>query len=379
VTIDSLLLTRRGCVSGAAALALTACRAHTASTASPAPPASPASPASPAVRAALALNENPFGPSPAAVAAIRAHLDGLARYTGDEAGALEAEIATLEGVPVDHVVLGEVLEPLGVHLALAGGPGGEFVYATPGYTALVDTARAAGGAAVGVPLEARLSTDLPALRARVGDRTRAVFVVNPHNPTGTASDPDALFAFVREVGRRAVVVVDEAYLDFLDDFAARTCARAVREGENVVVFRTFSKLHGLAALAFGYALMPGPLAAALKRTGVSAPRALNRLAVAAARASLGDTAFLAQTRARVAAERARWTAFLDARGLRHTEARGNFVFFETGRPHAEVAAAMRARGVDIGRAFPPYERWARISIGLPEENSLAQEALHTAL
>src|SRR5262249_30869817 len=135
----------------------------------------------------------------------------------------------------------------------------------------------------------------------------------------------------------------------------------------------------LAGLPFGYAVLPTGVAEALTRRGVGHARSLNRLAVAAAAASLRDSAFVTSVRATVASERTRWSALLDSLGVRHTAARANFVFFETGRPHAEFAAAMSARGIDIGRSFPPLERWARISLGLPEENALARSALREVL
>jgi histidinol-phosphate aminotransferase len=325
------------------------------------------------------LNENPFGPSPAAIRAIEGQLGTLSRYTGDEAAALAQQIAAMEQVPTEQIVLGEVLEPLGAHLVQEDSARKEIIYSTPGYTALADAAQAAGGAGVAIPLDARLENDLTALRERVGASTRALFIVNPHNPSGTVSDTAVFHEFVRETARRTLVIVDEAYLEFLDDFAARTSVSHARAGENVAVFRTFSKIHGLAALPFGYAVLPRPLAEELRRRGVGHPRSLDRLAVAAASASLRDTSFVASVRGKVAVERARWSATLDALGVRRTEARGNFVFFETRRPHDQIAAAMRSRGVDIGRSFPPLEQWARLSIGLPEENAYAQTALREVL
>jgi histidinol-phosphate aminotransferase len=117
----------------------------------------------------------------------------------------------------------------------------------------------------------------------------------------------------------------------------------------------------------------------LRRAGIGAPEALDRLAIAASTSSLQDTDYIAATRAKVVAERDKWNRLFDDLKLRHSDSRGNFVFFETGRPHQEFAAALRARGIEIGRAFPPLERWARISIGLPEENELAREAVAEVL
>ena len=153
--------------------------------------------ASPAQRAGvdparLSLNENPYGPSPAAVAAIQREFGNLCRYTGVEYDALVSAIAAREAIPPEQIILGEILEPLGTHLSLQGGVGGEFIYSDPGYTALIDSAVAVGGRAVGVPLGAQMENDLPAILAKVNERTRAVFLVNPHNPTGIVSEADQL-------------------------------------------------------------------------------------------------------------------------------------------------------------------------------------------
>src|SRR6202163_810942 len=181
----------------------------------------------------LSLNENPYGPAPAVVAAIQREFSNLCRYTGAEYDGLVGLIAAREGVPKEQIILGEILEPLGTHLSLQGGPGGEFIYSDPGYTALIDSAVAVGGRAVGVPLNSQMENDLPAIAAKVNERTRAVFLVNPHNPTGIVSDRDQLKNFARATSRRALVIVDEAYLEFADLFAQRTLADLVRSGENV--------------------------------------------------------------------------------------------------------------------------------------------------
>jgi histidinol-phosphate aminotransferase len=331
------------------------------------------------IRARLSLNENPFGSSSLVAEAIRGSLGDLSRYTEREAEALTAQIAVREGVTPEHVVLGEILPALGIRLSVAGAPGGEFIYSTPGFTDLVSAAEQVGGVAVGIPLNGRLENDLGAIAARTNSRTRAVYLVNPHNPSGTVSETSAFKSFVTDLARRTTVIVDEAYLEFTDSFADRTLAPLVKAGHNVSVFRTFDKAYGLAALQFGYALAPPSLANALRQQGVGAAHGLNRLAVVAAAAALRDTGFIDQTRRRTAIERARWNGVLDELGLRRSDSQGNFVFFETGQPHDEVAAAFLAQGVQIGRSFPPLEGWSRISIGLPEENTLAIEVLRKVL
>jgi histidinol-phosphate aminotransferase len=330
-------------------------------------------------RVRLSLNENPYGPSPAVAAALQSESQNLCRYTGAEYLGLVTAIATHENVSVDQIILGEILEPLGTYLSLKGGPGGEFIYSDPGYTALIDSAVAVGGRAVGIPLNGQMENDLPAASAKVSELTRAVFLVNPHNPTGIVSDPEALKMFARETSRRALVIVDEAYLEFADRFAERTLADLVRTGENVIVFRTFAKVYGLAGLDIGYGLMPKTIAKALDAQGLTNPHLFNRLAVAAATASLQHSSYVAEVVRQVTREREKWSDFLRDMKLQFTPSRGNFVFFETGMPIAQFAAALLRDGIEIGRAFPPYDRWARISIGLPEENAIARAAVRKSL
>ncbi len=327
----------------------------------------------------LSLNENPFGPSPRAIAAIAGEFAKLCRYSGAEADGLLHKIAARENISADHIVLGEILDLLGLHLALDGGPGGEFIYSEPGYTALVDAVAPAGGIVIGVPLNAALENDLSAIAAKVHTATRAVYLVNPHNPTGTVSETRQFKRFVHEIAQKTTVIVDEAYLEYLPDFAARTVIDLTRAGDNVVVFRTFDKIYGLAGLAMGYAAAPAALAASLKGKGIGAPRSLNRLTLAAVTASLDDDGFVETTRLKVAAEREKWNAFFSRFHIRYTDAVGNFVFFETGKPHQEMAEALRRRGIEIARAFAPLDRWVRITIGLPDENSLAREAVRELL
>ncbi|MBC7369663.1 MAG: aminotransferase class I/II-fold pyridoxal phosphate-dependent enzyme [Undibacterium sp.] len=331
--------------------------------------------AQPAAPVRLALNENPYGPSPQVVKALQADLGGLFRYVGDEATALTNQIAAFEGVAPGQIILGEILDPLGVHLSLQGGPGGEFIYTVPGYPALVDAGARVGGVIVAVPLNAKLENDLPAIKARVSAKTRAVFLINPHNPSGTVNPAEEFLSFVRQISKRALVIVDEAYLEFGDDYAKRTAASLTRAGENVMVFRTFAKVHGLAALPFGYAVAPRPLAEYLRKQGLGFSRDQNRLALAAASASLRDTAHIVRVHDAVAAERVKWHAVLDELKLRHTDSQANFVYFDAARLQAEVAKALLADGVVVARGFAPHTTWVRITIGLPGENARAQAAV----
>jgi histidinol-phosphate aminotransferase len=324
----------------------------------------------------LSFNENPYGPSKLATEAIQRELSQVIRY-GDEsaADALVAQIAVYEKLPATQIVPGEVLDTLGLHLGTEGGPGGEFIYSTPGYLALVDATSHVGGVSVPVPLDASQRNDLAAIAAKVTTKTRAVYLVNPHNPSGTASDDAAFKAFLRETSKRTLVIVDEAYLEYTADFATRSAVDLVREGANVAVFRTFAKIHGLAGLPFGYLLAPAALSSALRKQGAGSAEGLGRLTIVAARAALQDKELIERSRRNVATERAKWLALLTELKLPHSPSEANFVFFDSGKSQATIAALFRERGVDIGRAFPPLDTWARITIGLPAENAKAQAVL----
>lgn len=329
---------------------------------------------SPSSLVRLSLNENPFGPARAAQEEIRKEMGRICRYP-DRADLLVRTIAARERVPDEQIVLGEVLAPMGLHLALAGPVGGEFIYSAPGYTALVDAVAPGGGRTVAVPLNDRLENDLPEIAASINEQTRAIYLVNPHNPSGTVSDRETFLRSVREMSSKTIVVVDEAYLEFEPDFDERTAVGLTRSGANVIVFRTFSKIFGLAGLAMGYAVAPQAHAAALKRAGIGVPGAFDRFAISASLGSLLDADYIPTVRKQVAAEREKWHRLLDSRKIRRSDSRGNFVFFETRKGHAEFSAALRSRGIDIGRAFAPLENWARISIGLPSENDIARNAV----
>ena len=338
----------------------------------------PSSSAEPLVR--LSLNENPYGPSPNVARAVQRELGRLSRYADEPlARQLAEQIAEHEHIPVEQVVLGEILDLLGLFLGSSGGPGGEFLYSTPGYLALIDAAARVGGIGVPVPLNAQYQNDLVALKSKVNAKTRAIYLINPHNPTGTINDNEAFKSFLREASQSAVVVVDEAYLEYTSDFATRSAVSLVREEANVVVFRTFDKIHGLAGMPIGYVLAPRSLADGLRKQGAGDPEGLGRLNLVAASVALADTEHVERTRRAIANERVLWLSALGKLNLPHTDTRTNFVFFDSGRPQPELAAAMRERGVDIGRAHAPYTNWARITIGLPSENLRAQNALRTSL
>ena len=252
----------------------------------------------------LSLNENPYGPSPNVAKAIRRESIRLNRYADSQSALrLTEQIANYEHVPVEQVVLGEILEFLGLYLGSQGGPGGEFIYSTPGYLALIDAAARVGSVGVPVPLNAQYQNDLPAFSMKVNQRTRAIYLVNPHNPTGTVNDDEKFKRFLRKNSQNAVAIVDEAYLEYASDFSSRSAVSLVRDGENVMVFRTFNKIHALAGLPIGYVLAPRALADALRKEGAGNAESLGRLNIVAASATLQEINLVERTRKAVAHER----------------------------------------------------------------------------
>lgn len=331
------------------------------------------------VKARLSLNENPFGPAPGARAALETLVSSgqVCRYPFRETQELVEHLAKKEGVRPAQIVLGvgsgELLEAAGIHF---GQRQGRIVYATPGYLQLPRAAEAMGATLSPVPLNAKLEHDLEAMAAMAGAATTLFYIANPHNPTGTVVSPGALRAFIEQVTPRSFVFLDEAYLDIADRYGERTMVSLVKGDRPLLVARTFSKIYGLAGLRVGYAVASEGFAEQLRKYSVGS---LSGPGVVAALASLRDPDYVATTRAKIVAERDALLATLRELGKTYAEPQGNFVFFKTGRPHAEFASRMMAEGVGVARAFPPLTEWARLTIGLPDENALARAALRKVL
>jgi histidinol-phosphate aminotransferase len=325
----------------------------------------------------LHLNENPYGPPDSARTAMAAAFSEANLYAWEGQSELIRILSHRHGLPEDHIILGagssEILNAAGLVHSLNGG---EIVTAHPTYQDLTRYAERIGAAIVRVPLDSGKRYDLAALEAAISDRTRLVYVCNPNNPTGTIVPGAALEDFCRRVSQRVPVYVDEAYYDFVDDAAHRSMIDLVRGGHNIIVSRTASKIHGLAGMRIGFGFArPGMI----QRLREATTGSVNGVGVRGAIASLQDTGFQALSHAQNRAAKSMVYDFCRSAGLDYVPSEANFVLFRTGRPIDEFRAAMMSRRVAVGRPFPPYLDWCRVSMGKPEDVQVFLERCHDVL
>ena len=324
--------------------------------------------------AKLASNENPLGPSPKAVDAIREHAAGVHRYPDGASFALRTALSDRLDVPPDQFVFGTGSdELLGLLAMVFLEPEGELVFAWPSFAMYPIYAKGMGARAVSVPLTESLVHDLPAMAAAVTDATRIVIVCNPNNPTGTSVGAEDLERFAASIPDDVVLVIDEAYVEYArrDDFP--DALAMVRRRPNTIVLRTFSKIYGLAGLRVGYGISDRELAGVLERA--RHPFNVNLLAEVAARAALEDDAHVERSRENNALGAETLKRELGALGIRTWPTDANFLLAETG---ADSYDALLRLGVIVrpmaGFGLPDC---VRITIGTPEENEKLVKALQT--
>ena len=323
----------------------------------------------------LGSNENPYGASPRARAAIEAALDGIHIYPDPLGGDLKRALAAHNRVEPARLLLGNGSHELLMQFAqVFAGPGDEVVASKFGFAVYALAAQAAGASLQAAPALPRDSTsmprghDLPALRAAVGPRTKLVYLANPNNPTGTWFGAAEFEAFLASLPARVVVVVDEAYAEFVDAPDYASALPLVARFPNLVVTRTFSKAYALAGLRVGFAVADPGLIAVMERVRESFN--VNALGLAAAEAALADTAHLAGSVAGNAAQRLALTDALRARGLRVSPSQTNFLLVEFGDAASRIEAALVARGVVL-RPMGGYGlgECLRVTIGTAAENA----------
>lgn len=326
----------------------------------------------------LASNENPLGPSEKALAAIQAELPELCRYPDGNGFELKQKLSQRLGIDPAQLTLGngsnDILELVARAFADSDS---EVVYSQHAFAIYAIATQEISATHVPVPAK-DWGHDLDAMAAAVNDKTRVIFVANPNNPTGTAVGRDALDRFLNAVPSSVIVVLDEAYGEYIDDPDFPDGLQWIGRHPNLVVTRTFSKAWGLAALRVGYAVSSPEVADILNR--VRQPFNVSALGLAAAAAVLDDEAYLERSRALNRKGMQQLEVGFQSLGLSYIPSKGNFIAVDVGREAMPVYQGLLQEGVIVrpvgGYGMPNH---LRVSIGLPEENRRFLEALGRVL
>ena len=325
----------------------------------------------------LASNENPLGTGKAARAAYRSLSGVLNRYPDGSASALRRAIAETEGLDGERIVCGAGSDELISLLTNAyAGPGDEVLYSQHGFLMYSIAARSVGATPVAAP-EVDLVASVDSLLGRVSERTRICFLANPNNPTGSYLSADELRRLRENLPENVLLVVDAAYAEYVTARDYTSGRELVEAHDNVVMIRTFSKIHGLAALRLGWAYCPPAVADVLQR--IRGPFNVSEPALAAGTAAVGDLDHVTRSRD----HNRRWRDWFSTRarrmGLQVFASEGNFLllrFPDPRRPVGEALAALKARGILL-RGVGAYglPDCVRITIGTRQDMRASADAL----
>ncbi|RNB80530.1 histidinol-phosphate transaminase [Brevibacillus nitrificans] len=322
----------------------------------------------------LASNENPFGTSPKAVQAMQKALVDSQLYPEGSCKELRVRLAQEYGIEADQIVVANgadhVIKLIG---AAYINPGDEVIYCTPTFPTYRSTVLLHEGVPVEIPTHAH-SYDLEAILAAITEQTKMIFVCNPNNPTGTILQERQLESFLARVPKHVIVVLDEAYIEFIQQPHYKNGIDYLKENISLITIRTFSKLYGLAGLRIGYAI--GPKAFMQPLGAVREHFAVNRLAVAGALAALDDHEFVSQTLRENREQMTEMSYALQALGYEVTPSHANFLFIDMKQDTAPIYQALMKRGILIR----PCGSWklpthARITIGTKQQNQALLSAL----
>jgi histidinol-phosphate aminotransferase len=326
----------------------------------------------------LASNENPLGPSPLAVKAIHDAVAKLHRYPDGGGHVLLHKLSEYFNLPPQKIVLGNGSDEIIGMLAHAlMQPGDEALIPSPSFLMYDISVRSAGGVPVRVPLQA-MTVDLEETTNRITPQTRMIFICNPNNPTGTIVYKKDFEVFLDNLPPQVLVVIDEAYIEFVQDSGCAFGIDYLDDERPLVVLRTFSKAYGLAGLRIGYGLMPEKLAELLNR--IRMPFNTNALAQIGASAAIADQLFLAQVRNVVHGEIAFLQAALDELGITYFPTQANFFMIDVKQNADVVFEKMLQQGI-IVRSMKSYgyPNYIRINAGVRRESVRFIEALEKAL
>ena len=312
----------------------------------------------------LSANENPYGPPVSAVAAMRDALAVGFRYPDEAQDDLISTIAKINSVSPDQVILGDgSSEILKLAAAAFSSPSRKVVIADPTFEAIGAYARAAGAEVVKVPLTSTYEHDLPKMAAV--PNAGVVYICNPNNPTATISNKAAMRSFLDSVPADTMVLVDEAYFHYADSPDYESVMPYVQMRPNLIVARTFSKIYGMAGIRAGYGIAQRSVIQRMDQQ--KAWDSMNVVALAGARASLLDANHVATGRRRNSETRQKVVNTLTTLGYDVLPSQANFFMVNLKRPVKPVIAALRDRGVHVGRLFPALPQHLRVTVGTAEE------------
>ena len=321
----------------------------------------------------LSSNENPYGPSERVKNAIVKSFEDVCRYPYEYILELQNSLAKKHNVsPESIVITGGSNEALRVTGLAIADKGGEIVAGKPTYLALMSYAESFGGKIIWVPVNKNKGYDLNKMEKKINSKTKMAFIANPNNPTGTLLEKNSLSSFCERVSEKTIVFCDEAYYDYINESNYPSMDYLVRRGKNVIISRTFSKVYGMAGLRIGYLVLKPELADELfgeyspyGRSKIMAQT--NVLAVAAANEALKDNEFYYFSLKKANEEKNKIYQLLEYLDLDYINSSTNFVFFESKRHIDILSKEMLDKGVRIGRPFPPFYKWCRISTGTSQE------------
>ena len=321
----------------------------------------------------LSSNENPYGPSERVRNAVKNAFSDGCRYPYAYAAELEDYLAIKHGVGPESVILtGGSTEGLKIAGITFTADGGEIIAAKPTFLAMMQYAEMWGAKINWVPVDENMGYDLPEIEKRVSSETKMIFLCNPNNPSSTLLPADTLVDFCSSVSKKAVVFSDEAYYEYIEDPNYPSMIDLVKKGENVVVSKTFSKVFGMAGMRIGYLIAKPELAQILRKNIVAMS---NVYAIEGAKEALLDHEFANFSIQKNKEAKSIIYNALDHLELPYVKSSTNFVFFKSGKNINELGGQMIDKGIMVGRAFPPFYDWCRVSTGTLEETELFAQSL----
>jgi len=313
----------------------------------------------------IGSNENPYGPSPMAKEAMIKAIETSNRYPWQTTTALREKIGGLFGLSAENVLMGAgSSELLGVAAAYAASETGNAVAAYPTFKLWFKAAEHFGLTIKSIPCTADKKHNLQAMLDAMDDATRMVYIVNPHNPTGTIIPAEELKGFVEKMSQKCMVLLDEAYTEYSDE---PSLGNMVAGNKNIVVAKTFSKIHGLAGARAGYVLAHPDTIAGLSNFMPWANAGTSAVSLAGAMASLDDHDFTKMTRSKTDAVRMMLHSEMQKLGLPHTQSSASFIYYDTSGLKKNLAETCTNAGIQGVRTFEEGTPWRRTSIGTMAE------------